>query len=136
MPSPHIQAFRKVVDEAQARPSEDNLVRLIHGLAPFSPPGLEWGIEFGRLAGTSYIMEDGKVLAVRVSRDEFGPFMQTSVAEIPLSAVPTQAFQELRDLPKFLRRLRDHLARWLGSVPGNHPKHDLIRELVEFLDRS
>ncbi len=126
-----IASFRKAVEE----PSEDNVIHLLESLMPFAPPGLEWGIEFSYLAGITYMLEDGKVLAVRVSRDEFGPFMQTSIASVKLEAIPRQALKPVvDDVNGFVKRAAEHLRNWLARAPQAHPKRGKVAKLLEALE--
>ncbi len=125
-----LSAYRKALNE----PSDENIIRMLAALLPFSPPGIEWGIEFSSLAGITYMLENGRVLAVKVSRDEFGPFMQTSIAPVKLEAIPTQALKSIqKDVGGFLERVRNHLTSWLRMAPAKHPKREAIRELIEAL---
>ena len=128
-----LASFRK----ALAEPNEDNVVNLLESLLPFAPPGLEWGIEFSYLAGITYMLEDGKVLAVRVSRDEFGPFMQTSIASVRLEAVPRQALKPVvDDVRGFAKRMVEHLRSWLARAPPNHQKRGKVAKLLEALEKE
>jgi len=128
-----VAALRRALSE----PSEGNVVNLLEALLPFAPPGLEWGIEFSYLAGITYMLEDGKVLAVRVSRDEFGPFMQTSVASVGLEAVPSQALKQVvDDVGGFAHRVAKHLRSWLERAPPNHPKRGRVAKLLEALEKE
>ena len=128
-----VDSLKKALEE----PSEDNVVEMLRCLMPFAPPGLEWGIEFSSLAGITYMLEDGRVIAVRVSRDEFGPFMQTSVAPVSLDSIPRQVFKlMLNDLNGFVGRVVEHLRSWLAKAPANHPKRGRVAALLEALERE
>jgi len=129
-----IARFIHSIKEAVREPSEGNVVKLLENLLPFSPAGVEWGIEVSYLAGITYMLEDGKVLAVRVSRDEFGPFMQTSIAPMQLSSIPTQALKPIQqDVRSFIKRVSEHLTRWLEKAPQSNPKRERIRALLDKL---
>jgi hypothetical protein len=129
-----VRAFLEAVKAARMDPSPENILSIVEKLSPFSPPGLEWGIELFSLAGVTYMLEDGRLLMVRVSRDEFGPFMQTSVAEIPVGSLPQQAIQHLSDIDGFLGRIRRHLSSWLMRSPENHPKRAPVATLLKALE--
>ena len=127
-----VMEFMNALQKAREDPSPDNILALISSLAPFSPPGLEWGIELVTLAGITYMLEDGRLIAVRVSRDEFGPFMQTSIAETSLEAIPQHALNQIRDnIDGFIERVITHLRAWLERAPPNHPKLELVTELIQ-----
>jgi hypothetical protein len=93
-----VERFHEAYRAARADPSDEKLLALLEALLPFSPPGVEWGVEVADVAGTTYVLEGGRAVAVRLSRDEFGPFMQTSVAEIPLTSIPAVGLKGLRML--------------------------------------
>jgi|GEM_PF-1230656 len=131
-----VEAFLEAFKTAKANPSDENIQTMVEKLSPFSPPGLEWGIELFSLAGVTYMLEDGRLLMVRVSRDEFGPFMQTSVAAIPFSSLPEQAIQHLRDVDTFLTRIRQHLRAWLLRSPEGHPKRRPVDLLLKSLEEN
>lgn len=131
-----VDAFLKAVDEARRNLSRENLLAMLKSLSPFSPPGIEWGIELSSLAGVTYMLEDGRLLMVRVSRDEFGPFMQTSVSQISYDAIPDQALKTLTDLDSFIDRLLRHLTAWLDSAPPKHPRREKVEMLVKALEEN
>ena len=134
MAKQEVEAFINALNKARENPSDENILSLIHSLAPFSPPGLEWGIELTTLAGITYVLEDGRLMAVRVSRDEFGPFMQTSVAEASLETIPRNALNQIKDdVDGFIRKVVEHLKNWLDRAPPEHPKREIIRELIEVI---
>ncbi|GBC68767.1 hypothetical protein HRbin01_00452 [archaeon HR01] len=131
-----VSDFLAAARRAESNPSEENILAMVAGLSPFSPPGLEWGIELSSVAGSSYILEDGRLLLVRVSRDEFGPFMQTSVSQIGLESLPPQVLKSLADVKVFLGKVSSHLKLWLERAPKDHPKIDLIQRLVQALEED
>lgn len=113
--------------EARREPSDENLLKLLESLLPFSPPGIEWGLEIASMVGVTYMLEGGRLIAVKVSRDEFGPFMQTSVAEIPFASLPSAALKNIRDVDLFIQKLVNHLSEWLKGIP----RENMQRKLVE-----
>ncbi|MEM2236901.1 MAG: hypothetical protein QXR26_01280 [Candidatus Caldarchaeum sp.] len=123
----YVERFRSVYLEARREPSDENLLKLLESLLPFSPPGIEWGLEIASIAGVTYMLEGGRLIAVKVSRDEFGPFMQTSVAEIPFESLPAAALKNVRDVDLFIKKLVSHLSEWLKRMP----RENMRRKLVE-----
>jgi hypothetical protein len=70
-------------------------------------------------------------VAVRLSRDEFGPFMQTSVAEIPLTSIPAVGLKGLRDVDGFVKRVLNHLSEWSRRMPEGSAQRELVMKLLE-----
>lgn len=109
---------------------------LIEVLKAFAPPGVEWGIELFRAPGISYIAEGGRVIALRLSRDEFGPFMQTRLTDVDLDEVPKELFKDLLERPEeFLSSVRRHLVEWLRRAPEEHELRGRVVLLLEVLER-
>lgn len=131
-----VERFCKTYEEARRSPTDDNLYKLLESLLPFSPAGIEWGLEVSSLAGVTYMLEDGKVVAVKLSRDEFGPFMQTSVAEIPLSSIPSAALKNIRDVENFVQRITTHLQDWASRMPLNNERKSLVEAFIKKLKES
>ncbi|MCS7142394.1 MAG: hypothetical protein NZ920_01170 [Aigarchaeota archaeon] len=120
--------------ELKERRGHEEVVRLIDSLKGFAPPGVEWGIEFGRIPGVSYILEGGRVVALRVSRDEFGPFMQTSLKQVDVKNVPSEALKEVSERPEnFITKVVDHLSGWLERAPTDHQLRGKVEALVKGL---
>ncbi len=126
-----VELFTKAYVEAKREPSDDNLVRLLESLLPFSPPGIEWGLEVASLAGVTYMLDGGKAISVKVSRDEFGPFMQTSVSEIQLTSIPSAAMKKLQDVEGFIQRVVSHLSEWIKRAPANSEQAKLVGAFLE-----
>ncbi|MEM3097064.1 MAG: hypothetical protein QW756_04005 [Nitrososphaerota archaeon] len=131
-----VEYFLEAMDRARRSPTRDNLLQMVEKLSPFSPPGLEWGIELSFLAGVTYMLEDGRLLMVRVSRDEFGPFMQTSVTQISLQDIPDSALKPISDVDTFIAGLLKHLNMWLNRAPVDHPRRRSVEMLVQALEEN
>jgi hypothetical protein len=126
-----VERFHEAYRAARADPSDEKLLALLEALLPFSPPGVEWGVEVADVAGTTYVLEGGRAVAVRLSRDEFGPFMQTSVAEIPLTSIPSVGLKGLRDVDGFVKRVLNHLSEWSRRMPEGSAQRELVMKLLE-----
>lgn len=108
---------------------------LINLLKLFVPAGLEWAVEIGSSAGTTYILEDGKLEVIIVSRDEFGPFMGSSVREIDVESVPEQTLlQTVSRFDSFLVGCVNKLKGWLSSIPEENPKKFKVSNLCKTLE--
>ncbi|MEM1946326.1 MAG: hypothetical protein QXH12_01150 [Candidatus Caldarchaeum sp.] len=129
----YVERFLSVYVNARRDPSDENLLNLLESLLPFSPPGVEWGLEVASLAGVTYMLEGGRLVAVKVSRDEFGPFMQTNVVEIPLSSLPSAALKNIRDVDQFVQKLVKHLSGWVKGMKGESLQKKLVERLLETL---
>ncbi|MEM4190026.1 MAG: hypothetical protein QW544_05890 [Candidatus Caldarchaeum sp.] len=127
----YVERFRKVYLHAKQEPSDENLLKLLESLLPFSPPGIEWGLEIASVAGVTYMLEGGRVIAVKVSRDEFGPFMQTSVAEIPFSSIPATALKNIRDVDQFVEKIVKHLSEWSKRMPPANSQRKLVESFLQ-----
>ncbi|BAJ49879.1 hypothetical protein CSUB_C0010 [Candidatus Caldarchaeum subterraneum] len=121
-----IEAYARAIQE----PSDNNLLTLLHALLPFSPAGIEWGLEIASLAGVTYMLEDGRAIAVKVSRDEFGPFMQTSVAQVSLNTIPSAALKNIKDVKAFVNRVAEHLSEWARRMPDTNPVKKRVETLL------
>lgn len=130
-----VDSFLNAYHDALKNPSEDNLLRMVETLIPFAPHGIEWGIEISSVAGITYMLEGGRVVAVKVSRDEFGPFMQTSITPVELRAIPANALKNIRDLRKFVERVAVHLREWSRRMPSNNYQKQLVEELLRSLEK-
>ncbi|MCS7137289.1 MAG: hypothetical protein NZ941_02850 [Candidatus Caldarchaeum sp.] len=128
-----VEKFLAVYETARNTPTEENLLKLIESLLPFSPPGIEWGIEISSVAGVTYMLEGGRVIAVKVSRDEFGPFMQTSVAPVELSSIPAVALKNIRDVQSFIKKTAVHLGQWASKMPPSNNQKRLVEKLLQAL---
>jgi len=131
-----LQRFTEAYEQARQSPTDDNILKLLESLLPFSPPGLEWGLEVTSIAGITYMLEGGRVVAVKVSRDEFGPFMQTSVAEIPLSSIPASALREVRDVEAFMRRITNHLREWASRMPAGDNRRTAVETFLRAVSEA
>ncbi|MEM1943610.1 MAG: hypothetical protein QXO30_00290 [Candidatus Caldarchaeum sp.] len=131
-----VQRFTEAYEQARQSPTDDNILKLLESLLPFSPPGLEWGLEVASIAGITYILEGGRAVAVRVSRDEFGPFMQTSVAEIPVSSIPSSALREVRNVEAFMRRITSHLREWVSRMPAGDSRRTAVETLLRAVSQA
>lgn len=111
---------------------ETELARaLVELIKDVCPPGVEWGFELARLPGVSYIAENGRVLALSVSRGEFGPFMDTRIREISPANIPAEALSGIASDPEgFLDSLVGHLTQWLKNA---HVSNPLRGEIEAFL---
>lgn len=108
--------------------------RLLDLVRHFSPPGIEWGIELIRLPGLSYIAEGGRIVALSVSRGEFGPFMQSSTRTVEPGDIPREALSKLAEDPDgFADRLVSHLSEWLERSPPAHPLRGPVEMLLEMI---
>ncbi|MCS7133218.1 MAG: hypothetical protein RMI43_01660 [Candidatus Caldarchaeum sp.] len=125
-----VEKFLNAYDRARSMPSDENLLKLVEALLPFAPPGIEWGIEISSVAGMTYLLEDGRVIAVKVSRDEFGPFMQTSVTPVGLEAIPASALKNIRDVESFVQKTASHLGEWARKMPANNRQKQLVEQLL------
>jgi len=126
-----VERFHTAYRAARADPCDEKIIALLEALLPFSPPGVEWGVEVADVAGTTYMLEGGRAVAVRLSRDEFGPFMQTSVAEIPLTSIPAVGLKALRDVDGFVKRVLAHLSEWARRMPQGSGQRMLVERLLE-----
>lgn len=116
---------------------EQALVRLISALRVIAPPGIEWALEIGNHAGMAYLIESGKLLQLRVSREEFGPFMDTSVREISAEDIPKILLNSVAgDAEGFMKRVLDRLHDWSKRAPANHPSRQGIEGLLRQFDTS
>ncbi|MEM2095637.1 MAG: hypothetical protein QXX19_02090 [Candidatus Caldarchaeum sp.] len=131
-----VQRFTEAYEQARQSPTDDNILKLLESLLPFSPPGLEWGLEVASIAGITYMLEGGRVVAVKVSRDEFGPFMQTSVAEIPVSSIPSSALREVRNVEAFMRRITSHLREWVSRMPAGDSRRTAVETLLRAVSEA
>ncbi|MDW8073542.1 MAG: hypothetical protein RMJ28_04820 [Nitrososphaerota archaeon] len=104
------------------------LVELVKDVCP---PGVEWGFELARLPGVSYIAENGRVLALSISRGEFGPFMDTRIREVSPANIPAEALSGIVSDPEgFLESLIGHLTQWLKNA---HVSNPLSKEVEAFI---
>ena len=79
-----------------------------------------------------YLVGGGTVTVVRVSRDEFGPFMRTQVAEVRPEDLPEEVMKlVLRDPKGFLRSVSDQLEAWHSTGHGDKA---LRAEVASFLE--
>lgn len=116
---------------------EQAVMRLISALRVVAPPGIEWALEIGNHAGMAYLIESGKLLQLRVSREEFGPFMDTSVREISAEDVPKILLSALAaDAEGFMRKVLDRLQEWSMRAPTNHPSRPAIEGLLRQSGKS
>ncbi|MDW8083890.1 MAG: hypothetical protein RMI49_01630 [Candidatus Caldarchaeum sp.] len=129
-----VEKFLAAYETARNTPTEENLLKLIESLLPFSPPGIEWGIEISSVAGVTYMLEGGRVIAVKVSRDEFGPFMQTSIAPVDLSSIPAVALKNIRDVQSFITKTAVHLGQWASKMPPSNAQKSLVEKLLHALE--
>jgi len=130
-----VDRFLKAYNAVRVDRSDEKLYQLLEALLPFSPPGIEWGLEVANIAGVTYMLEGGRVIAVKVSRDEFGPFMQTSVAEISLTSIPSAALKNIKDVESFIDRVVKHLSEWASRMPADNSLRRLVEELLKNLPR-
>lgn len=116
---------------------EQALVRLISALRVIAPPGIEWALEIGNHAGMAYLIESGKLLQLRVAREEFGPFMDTSVREISAEDIPKILLNSVAsDAEVFMKRVLERLQDWSRRVPANHPSRQTIEDLLRQFGKS
>ena len=125
-----LASYRELREKRTAEAAASMLERL----KEFSPPGVEWGIELVRLPGISYIAEGGRIIALSVSREEFGPFMQSSIRQVEASSIPREALRQIVENPDgFIDRVKRHLSSWLASAPSGHPLRRRVELLLESL---
>lgn len=118
--------------ELLRRRDVDSVRELLSSLAEIAPPGVEWGVEVASVAGTRYLAGGGRITVVRVSRDEFGPFMRTQVAEVRVEDVPEEVLKlVLRDPEGLLRSVAEQLTGWLST---GHGDERLRRAVADFLE--
>ena len=123
----------RTCSELLRRRDVDSVRDLLRILAEMAPPGVEWGVEVASIAGTRYLAGGGRITVVRVSRDEFGPFMRTQVAEVKVDDVPEEVLKlVLRDPEGLLRSVAEQLSSWLST---GHGDEGLRREVASFLER-
>ncbi|MEM0481936.1 MAG: hypothetical protein QXM16_03485 [Nitrososphaerota archaeon] len=119
---------RELKEKRQAEP----VYELINQIKDLCPPGIEWGFELARLPGVSYIAEGGRVVALSISRGEFGPFMDTRMREVPVKNIPMEALSGIMSDPEgFLDSFISHLLQWLKGSSSNNP---LRVEVLEFIN--
>ncbi|MEM0440824.1 MAG: hypothetical protein QW463_04385 [Candidatus Caldarchaeum sp.] len=128
-----VEEFLEAYSQARKTPSTENLLKMVERLLPFAPAGIEWGIEISSVAGVTYMIEGGQFIAVKVSRDEFGPFIQTSVAPIGLEAIPAAALKNIREVDSFVEKVVSHLGEWARKMPATHPQRQLVEQLLKAL---
>ncbi|MEN3048568.1 MAG: hypothetical protein ABDH63_07325 [Candidatus Caldarchaeales archaeon] len=117
-----------------AEPSVNAIRVLIDSLRVLSPPGIEWGVELLDVAGTRYVLEGGRLTVVKLSRDEFGPFMRTQVRAIEPEDVPEEVLKVLlRDPRGLISSIADQLERWTRTAHPNLELKERVRELVRGL---
>ncbi|MCS7094727.1 MAG: hypothetical protein NZ988_02825 [Thaumarchaeota archaeon] len=117
-----------------AEPSVNSVRVLIDSLRVLSPPGIEWGIELLDVAGTRYVLEGGRVTVVRLSRDDFGPFMRTQVRELEVEDVPEEVLKALlRDPKGLMSSIVSQLERWTQTAHPNRELRERVRELLRGL---
>lgn len=120
-----VKTLVKQIKESRSVELAYELVELIKDVCP---PGIEWGFELGRTPGILYIAEEGRIVALSVSRDEFGPFMDTRMRTVSVKNIPAEALSKIVADPEgFLKSLVNHLSQWLKTAPPNH----LLRPEVE-----
>ncbi|GBC71710.1 hypothetical protein HRbin02_01498 [Candidatus Calditenuaceae archaeon HR02] len=123
-----IAAVRKLKEKG----SYEHAYELINQIKDLCPPGIEWGFELARLAGVSYIAEGGRIVALSISRGEFGPFMDSRMKEIPVNSIPVNALSRMVSDPEgFLNSFVNHLLQWLKSSSTNSP---LRAEVLDFVN--
>ncbi|MCX8203250.1 MAG: hypothetical protein N3H32_02915 [Nitrososphaeria archaeon] len=117
-----------------AEPSVEAVRGLIDSLKDLSPPGIEWGVELLDVAGTRYVLEGGRLTVVRLSRDEFGPFMRTQVREVRVEDVPEEVLKALLKDPRgLIASIADQLERWTRTAHPNRELKEAVRDLVRGL---
>lgn len=120
------------VRELKEKGGYEQAYELINQIKDLCPPGVEWGFELARLAGISYIAEGGRIVALSVSRGEFGPFIDSRMKEVPVNNIPVNALSGVVSDPEgFLDSFVNHLLQWLKSSSPNNP---LRANVLEFLN--
>ncbi|MEM1922521.1 MAG: hypothetical protein QXO86_05540 [Nitrososphaerota archaeon] len=123
-----MKALVKMIKESRRVETAYELVGLVKDVCP---PGVEWGFEIGRTPGILYIAEDGRIVALSISRDEFGPFMDTRMREVPVKNIPAEAISKIVSDPDgFLKSLVSHLSKWLRGAPATHHLRGDVEEFV------
>jgi len=131
MPERAERALRACTELLRRR-DVDSVREVLSSLAEIAPPGVEWGVEVVSVAGTRYLVGGGKATVVRVSRDEFGPFMRTQVAEVRPEDLPEEVMRiVLRDPEGFLKSVADQLGAWHSTGHGDKV---LRAEVAYFLE--
>ncbi|MEM3155305.1 MAG: hypothetical protein QW668_01525, partial [Nitrososphaerota archaeon] len=80
--------MKTLVRELKVSGRAELAYELVNQIKDICPPGIEWGFELARLPGVSYIAENGRIVALSISRGEFGPFMDTRMREVAVESVP------------------------------------------------
>ncbi len=120
------------VRELKEKRSYEQAYELMRQIKDLCPPGIEWGFELARLAGISYIAEGGRIVALSVTKGEFGPFMDSRMKEISVNSIPANALSVVVSDPEgFLDSFVNHLLQWLKSSSPNNP---LRAEVLEFVN--
>ncbi len=133
MPEKAERALR-ACGELLRRRDVDSVREVLSSLAEIAPPGVEWGVEVVSVAGARYLVGGGTATVVRVSRDEFGPFMRTQVAEVRPEDLPEEVMKVvLRDPEGFLRSVADQLVAWYSTGHGETALRTEVAHLLQGL---
>ncbi len=121
----------RLVAEIRGGGGLDAIHRLIDVVKDLVPPGIEWGFEIARMPGISYIVEGGRIVALNLSKGEFGPFMETRIREISTRDLPAQSLARILEDPEgFVADLARHLREWRSRAHHTHPMRPLVDEFI------
>ncbi|MEM3033777.1 MAG: hypothetical protein QW663_00175 [Nitrososphaerota archaeon] len=129
--------MKTLVRELKVSGRAELAYELVNQIKDICPPGIEWGFELARLPGVSYIAENGRIVALSISRGEFGPFMDTRMREVAVESIPAEALAGIVSDPEsFLDALTSHLIQWLRSSPKNHPLRVKVEEFIDAISEK